>query len=64
MVDIEVDNALDADMRIAEWKIKKLHAEIVRLRLKCGEHITMDEALRGFAVPDGGFTIKRSARYR
>lgn len=59
MVDIEVNHPLEADAKIAEWKIRKLQEEIIRLRLKYGEEITSDELLTGFAQPEGGgFRIK------
>lgn len=64
MIDIEVDSPFDVDKKIAEWRIQRLNAEIIRLRLKCGEDITSDELLMGFAQPDGGgFNIKRSPRW-
>lgn len=63
MTDIEVDSVFDIDRKIAEWKIRRLNAEIVRLRLKCGEEITETEMLMGFASPEGGFNIRRSANY-
>lgn len=60
MTDIEINHPLEADKKIAEWKIRKLTEEIVRLRLKCGEPFTEDELLMGFAQPDGGFRLKWS----
>ena len=65
MTDIEADNPMEANERIAQWKIRQLTAEIVRLRIKLGEPITVDEITSGFARPDGNcFNIKRSANYR
>ncbi len=64
MVDIEVDSPFDIDKKITEWRIQRLNAEIIRLRIKCGESFTSDELLMGFARPDGGgFNIKRSPKY-
>ena len=64
MTDIEVDNAMEVNERIAQWKIQQLTAEIIRLRIKAGEPIMVHELMNGFARPDGCFNIKRSANYR
>jgi len=50
-------------LAVAKWQIRQLSAEIARLRRKCGELVTIDELVNGFARPEEGFNIKRSPNF-
>lgn len=63
MVDIEVDHPFEIGEKIARWEVQQLRLEVLRLKKKCGEEITMGDLLNGFVKPTGGFNIKRSARW-
>ena len=61
--DLEVNNSFEVREKILEHRIRALNEEIIRLKRKCGEDITMDELLHGFGKQSGMYRVVRSKNY-
>lgn len=60
-INIEVDHPMQVKERVLEYQLREANLEIVRLKRKCGEPITIDDIM-GTRGPNS-FNIVRSKKY-
>lgn len=59
--DVIADNPFDAKDKIHKRIVQALKSEILRLKLKCGEDVTLENLMGDFGQPHA-FNIKRTPR--